>query len=190
MIPSWSMAGVLPPIRPGTLGHDADRSPYIVTLSAIVDQFALTDARVKILMGLLQYRDALHQIGVVSGFQWLDGSFMEDIETLESRPPKDIDVVTYLELPLGHTQASLWAVAGDLFKNSYVKKEYSVDAYPQVLGGSLSAQAIKRVSYWYSMWSHRRNGTWKGFVQVDLNPAEDTAAASALAMAITGGSTP
>lgn len=190
MIPSWSMAGVLPPIRPGALGHDADRSPYIVTLSAIVDQFALTDARVKILMGLLQYRDALHQIGVVSGFQWLDGSFMEDIETLESRPPKDIDVVTYLELPLGHTQASLWAVAGDLFKNSYVKKEYSVDAYPQVLGGSLSAQAIKRVSYWYSMWSHRRNGTWKGFVQVDLNPAEDTAAASALAMAITGGSTP
>lgn len=190
MIPSWSAAGVLPPIRPGALGHNADRSPYIATLEAVVDQFALSGERVRILLGLLQYRNALHQLGVVSGFQWLDGSFMEDIETLESRPPKDIDVVTYLELPSGHTQESLWDAAGDLFKNKYVKQTYFVDAYPQVLGGSLSAHSIKRVSYWYSMWSHRRNGTWKGFVQVDLNPAEDKAAASALAIAITGGGTP
>lgn len=190
MIPSWNMAGVLPPIRPGALGHDSDRSPYITTLGDVVDRFALTSDRVKILLGLLQYRNALHQLGVVSGFQWLDGSFVEDVETLESRPPKDIDVVTYLELPSGHTQATLWAAAGGLFKNAYVKKTYFVDAYPQVLGGSLSAHSIKQVSYWYSMWSHRRNGTWKGFVQVDLNPAEDAAAACTLSAAITGGGTP
>lgn len=45
----------------------------------------------------------------------------------------------------------------------------------------MSAVTIQRVSYWYSMWSHRRDGVWKGFVQVDLDPMQDPFAAQAIA---------
>ncbi|MDA1231040.1 MAG: hypothetical protein O2856_09720 [Planctomycetota bacterium] len=30
----------------------------------------------------------------MTGFQWLDGSFLEDIELGDGRPPRDLDVVT------------------------------------------------------------------------------------------------
>jgi uncharacterized protein YfaQ (DUF2300 family) len=36
-------------------------------------------------------------------------------------------------------------------------------------------------AYWYSVWSHRRDHAWKGFVQLDLAPAGDAAAAAILA---------
>ena len=88
MIPAWTMAGILPPVRPGHAGHSPDRSPYAVPLWEVVEQFAATPSRTAILHGLLDYRAALHRSGLVSGFQWLDGSFMENVEARESRPPK------------------------------------------------------------------------------------------------------
>lgn len=190
MIPAWTMAGVLPPIRPGQSGHSQDRSPYCVPLWEVVEQFAFSPKRTKILQGLLDYRAALHQLGLVSGLQWLDGSFMEDVETLESRSPKDVDVVTYFYLPNGESQATLLAKAGNLLSNSHVKATYSVDAYPFVLGESASAQHVRQISYWYSMWSHRRDGMWKGFIQVDLDPQEDIAAGRVLSAIQAGGTTP
>lgn len=190
MIPSWTMAGVLPPIRPGQEGHSPERSPYCVPLEEVIDQFASSPNRISILDGLLKYRAALHQLGLVSGFQWLDGSFMEDIETQESRPPKDVDVVTYFYLPSGETQATLAAKAGGLFSNPHVKATYSVDAYPHVLGEPTSANHVRRFSYWYSMWSHRRDGMWKGFIQIDLDPQEDVGARQALSVIQAGGATP
>ena len=114
MIPTWTIAGVLPPIRPGQLGHSPDRSPYCVSLREVVEEFASSPKRIAILKELLDYRAALHQLGLISGFQWLDGSFMEDVETQESRSPNDVDVVTYFSLPSGETQATLFAKAGNL----------------------------------------------------------------------------
>lgn len=190
MIPPWNIAGVLPPIRPGQLGHSPDRSPYRVPLWEVVDQFSSSHDRLKILNGLLDYRAALHQLGLISGFQWLDGSFMEDVEMLQSRPPKDVDVVTYFDLPGGETQMTLNAKAGNLFSNSYVKSTYLVDAYSHVLGEPVNANNVRQISYWYSMWSHRRNGIWKGFIQVDLNPQEDVNARQVLSTKQVGGITP
>jgi hypothetical protein len=40
---------------------------------------------------------------------------------------------------------------------------------------------VTAVSYWHSMWSHRRNGLWKGFVQVDISKDEDDIAAALVA---------
>lgn len=186
MIPAWNMAGVIPPIRPGQPGHSADRSPYVASLTTVVDRFALSPERLKILKGLLAYRSALHTLGLTNGFQWLDGSFLEDIEAQEARPPKDIDVVTYFHLPSGETQMSLHLKSGDLFDHDFVAQTYQVDAYQSVLGGTLNAFVIKQVAYWYSMWSHRRDETWKGFVQIDLSPSEDAAALAILTSKSTG----
>jgi hypothetical protein len=179
-IPAWTAAGVLPPIRPGESGNSADRSPYLVDLSLLVDRFAISPERKLILNGLLRFRAAFHQAGIVSGFQWLDGSFLEDVETLEHRPPRDMDVVTFFDLPAGQDQRSLMERHGSLFDPKQSKTTYVMDAYYVVLGKPMHQQQVNRVAYWYSMWSHRRNGLWKGFVQVDLNPAQDSAALALL----------
>lgn len=180
MIPDWNIAGVLPPIRSNKPGHDADRSPYLVELHQVVDRFGTSPERREILQGLLDYRKRLHALGITQGFQWLDGSFMEQVELLESRPPKDVDVVTFFNLPKGMTQQDLATAQPDLFRSEQTKKQYKVDAYSCILGETMSGYHVKQIAYWYSMWSHRRDKVWKGFVQVDLAPNENQAAAKAL----------
>ncbi|MDJ0820289.1 MAG: hypothetical protein QNJ09_00595 [Paracoccaceae bacterium] len=181
------MAGVIPPIRPSVRGHDPDRSPYAVSFLETIQRFAFSDERARILSGLLDYRTALYRSGIVAGFQWLDGSFLENIEDLESRPPNDIDVVTFFELPPGHTQVSLLTAHGALFDPTETKRNFSVDAYPFVLNQPMTERMVRQTSYWYSMWSHRRNGVWKGFVQVDLNPSTDASSRTMLDQMITDG---
>jgi hypothetical protein len=63
-------------------------------MSDVVLRFGNSPERIAILDGLLSYRLALTTAGMVDGFQWLDGSFTEDVETLQRRSPNDIDVVT------------------------------------------------------------------------------------------------
>jgi hypothetical protein len=162
-----------PPIRPGVLGNSSDRSPYKVDLVAFVDKFSSSPERIKILDGFLRFRGELHRLGIISGFQWVDGSFLENIETLENRPPNDMDVVTFYDIPQGESQQSLALKEPNVFNGSNVKIAYSIDSYFSSLGGQLDLMAIKNISYWYSMWSHRRDGVWKGFVQIDLAPIHD-----------------
>lgn len=180
MIPSWNVAGVLPPIRPGAPGHSHDRSPYAALLLEVIDKFSTSSERIHILQGFLQLRAALHALGVVKGFQWVDGSFLEQVELLESRPPGDIDVVSYFDLPPGKSETDLVALHADLFDHEHVKTTYKVDHYPVVLGKSIDAFQVRQISYWYSMWSHRRDGLWKGFIQVSLDPTEDVQALQTL----------
>ena len=47
----------------------------------------------------------------------------------------------------------------------------------------METSSVRWISYWYSMWSHRRDGLWKGFVQVDLDSAQDPAALQLLTQA-------
>lgn len=190
LIPNWTMAGVIPPIRPGEPGYSFDRSPYDATLEAVVDRFATSAQRANILEGLLSYRAALHAIGAVSGFQWLDGSFLEHVEDTEGRPPNDIDVVTFFFLPNGVNQLAFFGAIQPLIDSTQTKLIYSVDAFGQVLGQQMNGARIRQVSYWYSLWSHRRDDTWKGYVQVDLDPTNDALSAQLLAQKRAAGFAP
>jgi len=186
--PDWNMAGVVPPIRPNQPGHSPDRSPYATTLTEVVDRFSTSPERIAILDGFLAYRRDLHAVGLTDGFQWLDGSFLEDVENQRGRPPNDIDIVTYFNMPSGVSQHTLVNSAVDLFKPSLAKAKYKVDAYSLPLGEALSARHVGMISYWYSMWSHRRSDDlWKGFVQIDLAPLEDSSASKLLDHKKTGG---
>lgn len=171
-IPEWSVAGVLPPIRPGASGAHSDRSPYVTTVIELVLRFGETKQRRVILDGLLRYRAALHELGLTSGFQWVDGSFLEQTEVMEHRAPNDVDVVTFFELPPRYdTQDALRRAATWLARQE--KAEYLVDAYYSQLGQRMDRSHVRLVSYWYSLWSHRRDGIWKGFLQIDLDPQHD-----------------
>jgi hypothetical protein len=105
---------------------------------------------------------------------------MENVETMENRAPHDIDVVTFFCLPPGETQESLMVKSPDLFNHDLVKTTCFIDSYPFVLGNPLDSNQANEVVYWYSMWSHRRNGLWKGFLQIDLNQQHDSDAAMLL----------
>lgn len=182
-IPAWNSAGVLPPIRPNAPGSSPDRSPYTVELAVLFDRFATSPERMAILDGLLRFRTDLHAAGITSGFQWLDGSFLEQVEAIEGRAPRDMDVVTFLDLPQGLDQQSLVQRHGTLFDQKHVKATYAMDAYFAVLGQPTDHWQVKNIAYWYSLWSHRRDGLWKGFVQVDLDPSQDGDARAILNLA-------
>jgi hypothetical protein len=187
-IPPWNSYGVLPPVMPGLPGNSPERSPYRASLASFVDSFATSPERIVILNGLLRFRADLHALGIVTGFQWLDGSFLEQIELLEGRSPRDMDVVTFFEMPSGETQRSLVGQAPHIFDPRQVKASYAIDGYYSLLGLPVDTQQVQAITYWYSMWSHRRDGLWKGYVQVPLDPAEDADARAILS--ISGGTHP
>jgi hypothetical protein len=192
-IPPWNAEGILPPID-AAAPISANRAPYAVSLSDFVLRFSTSQKRIEILTGLLNYRAALHAAGLTSGFQWANGSFMEHVEICprRQRPPNDVDVVTFYHLPAGATQATVAAGAPELFpstpaEHDTLKNKYLVDAFPISLGGS-SERLVDRSAYWYGVWGHQRDTfKWKGFLQLDLAPAEDAPARALLTANNTGG---
>jgi hypothetical protein len=179
-IPRWNGQGVLPAIDPtGAPTSASARSPYRTSLVNVVMHFNTTPERVRILEGFLNYRAALHGLGLVKGFQWLDGSLLENIEAIEQRPPNDIDVVTFYHLPPGKTQGDIVTTGQAVLMNT--KTQFRVDSYMVELGAPAET-LVERSRYWYSMWAHRRNGLWKGYIEVDLDPGGDEAAKKNLAI--------
>jgi hypothetical protein len=187
-IPTWTADGVLPPIN-ASQPVSPERSPYVVSLTDYVLRFSDTPERQGVLDGLLRYRAVLHAAGLVHGFQWLDGSFLEHVELIEGRAPNDMDVVSFYRLPAGVSQVELAAQLGPVFDHASVKARFCVDGYLVHLG--MAPERLTRQSaYWYSVWSHRRNQLWKGFVQIDLAPTEDAVAAATLASLTSSGGRP
>jgi Family of unknown function (DUF6932) len=171
-IPTWNSSGVLPP-NDRTDGVSFDRSPYNVTLTELVTKLGFSENRKKILTGLLEFREELHALGLTKGFQWIDGSFVEDVETTEKRPPNDVDVVTFFHIPDGENQRTLVHKNRDLFDQTKVKSRFFVDSYPLALTTSAPETLVGLATYWYSLWSHKRTGEWKGYLQIDLDPCSD-----------------
>lgn len=176
LIPEWNAGGLLPPINQEN-PTSYERSPYRVAILDVVMRFATSPERCRVLEGFLSYRAILHSMGIVRGFQWLDGSFTEQVETLELRPPRDIDVVTFLYTPevFNPTEDQLQA-----FDHDYAKANFLVDSYSVVLNELEPEHIVQQSAYWYSMWSHRRDSSWKGYLQIDLDPAHDAAARARL----------
>ena len=171
-IPGWTTQGVLPPIDVES-PTSRSRSPYHVSLLDFVVRFGSTPARRTLLRGLLEYRASLHALDLVGGFQWIDGSFVEDVEAVERRQPRDIDLVTFFRLPEGRSQTSLVETSEELFDPEQASRRYGVHAFFAQLDGEEPELMVEQCTYWTSLWSHRRNGQWKGYLQVDLAPAGD-----------------
>ncbi|MBN1981105.1 MAG: hypothetical protein JW795_06215 [Chitinivibrionales bacterium] len=174
-IPIWSAEGVLPPIN-SINPVSSNRSPYTVKLTDLVSRYALSPQRIEIMEGFLEHRKLLHSVGIFAGFQWLDGSFLENVKVIENREPADIDVVTFFHLPAGKTQVELFSDVPHVFDKKAIKHRYRVDNYFVCLSSAMSEELIERSTYWYSLWSHRRNFQWKGYLRIDLSNRLDEAA--------------
>lgn len=121
--------------------------------------------------GFLDYRAALYQVGITRGFQWVNGSFVEEIELSEEDPhvPNDIDVVTFYY----PSDAEDWEV-DPLFYAPETKNRFHVDARRIRLGTILNEGTVLDIAYYFGLWSHTRiDWLWKGFVHVALDPEQD-----------------
>jgi hypothetical protein len=182
MIPPFTISGVLPPFI-GSSVDPANVSPYLVSITELVRRFGISTARMGILRGLVNYRWALAQVGINEGFQIINGSFSENIEQIELRDPKDLDIVTFAHRP---PQANLPLEWSDFVTNNQslfiphvAKAQHFCDAYYVDLDQSPET-LVDSTGYWYGLFSHRRNGLWKGMLRIPLQ--SDDASASQMLM--------
>ena len=87
---SWLLPANNPDAPASRGGYD--RSPYRVSLAEFAIKFGASPRRLRLLSAFLEYRSELHSIGLVRGFQWVDGSFVENAEIRRGLPPNDIDL--------------------------------------------------------------------------------------------------
>ena len=189
-IPSWNSNGLVPPYL-GNPASNAERSPYEVLLADLVSQFGCTQARRQILGGFLNFRAALHQAGLVEGFQWVNGSFVEDVMQRRNREPDDIDVVTFYYPPNGHSQRTLRYRFPRLFNPDETKILYHTDAHYIEPNAYEMPLMVRLVAYWNNLWGHTKDtDEWKGYFQIDLSDVEDAAARNILGLANGNGGAP
>jgi hypothetical protein len=175
-IPPLNASGLLPPFvgaDPKTLGA---MSPYPCSLTELARVFCTSAVRVTILRGLLDYRRQLAALGFTNGFQWVSGSYLEAIERIEGRDPRDVDLVTFCNAPPScptpaHLQAMV-AANPDVFQPLRAKLRFFCDPYfvsfefgPRVV--------VMQTRYWFGLFSHRRDWSWKGLLEVPLALSRD-----------------
>lgn len=172
-IPAFDHNLVLPP-HLGDPTSLVQLSPYPCTTLDLCQRFGTTAERREILGKFLDFRDRLRMEGLTNGFQWLDGSFLEDVEAREGRAPRDLDVVTVYsgyDLPF---QSRLFTNFPEVANPALSKANYSLDHYPFDAGYDPGA-TVEFTRYWILLFSHNRLGVWKGMLKIDLNTPGDDA---------------
>jgi hypothetical protein len=172
VIPSFNASMVLPPFVGDSPGLPAMMSPYKNTIASFVKRFATSAERTVLLKGLLSYREALRGAGIIDGFQWIDGSFVEDVERLRKRAPADIDLVTFASRPAavdGPDVMEWLASHGPLFDQEFTKKNFYCDAYFVDLRKD-GILIVDETRYWFGLFSHQRETSlWKGMIELPMN---------------------
>jgi hypothetical protein len=171
MLPDFNLSGVLPPFLGAdpASGGAAAMSPYLTDPVELVNKLNSSPERLTILRGFLDYRRDLMELGF-QGWQWIDGSFVENVEATQGRHPGDIDVVTFTNLPSNlDTQAKIDAFSlayAHLINPKQAKAKYKCDAYFIQL--SSPRPAVKLASYFLGLFSHQREtAVWKGMLELE-----------------------
>ncbi|HMD16781.1 MAG TPA: hypothetical protein VKH18_08945 [Terriglobales bacterium] len=182
-IPNFNASGVLPPYVGSTPADVGGMSPYVVTIDQLIARFNTSPERKAILNGFLSFRQSLRSLGL-SGWQWVDGSFLESVEDNESRPPRDIDILTFFarpaSIPGGDWNAFVAANSG-VFNPAQAKASFRCDAYfvDTTFGPYF---VVRQTGYWFGLFSHQRiTEAWKGLLEISL-PLTDVDAAARAAL--------
>lgn len=176
LIPDFNLNGVLPPFVGSTPGAQmALSSPYQCSPAELVERFSTSDQRKTLLRGFFGFRKALRANGLEAGFQWVDGSFTENVEAL-GRDPRDIDVVTLSYRPKAYVaDAAAWATfvddqsKGGIFDRELNRASFACDASFIDLH-TLPHLVARQAAYWNGLFSHRRGSfQWKGMLAIPLH---------------------
>lgn len=174
MIPAFSTSHVLPPYGGDDPGERDLSSPYETTLSEIYERFGHTPERIQLIKGLINYRRALREVGITSGYQLIDGSFTENCESHRGRPPSDVDLITFAYLPVHGPERSPFVHANrHLFDQGLTKDAFRCDAYFVDLSKD-PRLVVDDTCYWYGLFSHQRDTfLWKGMLSIPLMSDDD-----------------
>ena len=168
----WNEDGLLP-VEFNTASGETLRSPYRLTLPQFAERYGGSDGRLALLSSLLEYRAGLRGTGVVSWFQWVNGSFVEDVQQTRGREPEDIDLVTFYHLPDGRTADEFQEEHPVVFDWKTVERKWSLDSYCVPLNGDSVEDLLTAFGYWDHWWSHTKHGVAKGFVRLEGLALED-----------------
>lgn len=169
-IPLFDHNDVIPP-HLGDPRNPSEVSPYVCTTLELCERFAYSPRRREILQGYLGFRNQLNNFNIVGGVQWIDGSFIENIESLESRSPNDIDVITIFSGLIGIDTELVNREFPHFRDPRLSKKDFYVDHYPFDAAHS-PFYTVDQTKYWIQLFTHNRLGVWKGILQVPLNTPE------------------
>ncbi|WP_156807943.1 DUF6932 family protein [Henriciella marina] len=174
-IPHFNHEGVLPPyVGPSPGGDPSSMSPYKVSAMEVVHHFASTPNRIEILKGWIRHRQELRALGFDRGFQWLDGSFLEDKE------PDDLDIAGFLYVKDRYDEAGFLRLMRDnpnVLSRAEIRAAFRLDFLPVDLAGTPES-IIDLSRYFLGLFSHRRGDIiWKGMLQVSLSAADNDDAA-------------
>ena len=175
MIPNFDHNHVLPP-HLGDPTASALISPYSTTMMEVVTRFALSKERIKILNGLLDYRARLQNLGILGGHQWLAGSFVQNIEALENRPPKDLEIVSFLGKITEQKRRQIADSFPEIIENEVIAKTYGLDSYLVILSDA-GENIAKQTHYYSQLFTHTRTNIWKGMLRLELGTIEEDEAA-------------
>lgn len=182
-VPDFDHNGVIPPHIGNHATNPAFMSPFACTNAELCAKLGNTNERRQILLGFFQLRQALRQLGVASGFQWLDGSFTEDAERVRGRAPRDIDVVTFFEPQISPLTPPDPGLIHVITNHNATKAQYHVDHIMVPLAPTPdrvrdARQLVENVRYWFGLFSHRRDDdVWKGMLLLELDTVVEDAQA-------------
>lgn len=189
IIPPFAASGALPPFIDASPTDPAKRSPYQTDMFQLVERFCTSPHRAKLLLGLNAYRQHLFDGGFVSGHQWVDGSFVEDVEVIRGRPPSDIDVITLFNRPIKFQVGGVsWATAyqttlhWQFFETKNMKPIYSCDTFSIDLDADATS-LVSATMYWGGLFTDIKGSTEKkGIVSIPLanDPMEFVAVTNAI----------
>lgn len=165
-IPAFNYNDVIPP----HLGNPTDPqkiSPYKADILDFCHRFATSPERIEILKGFVRFRLDAIKCGINDGFQWVDGSFSENIEKSEKRAPNDIDVVSFIPSVSSTVIASITANFAAFVNQRKSKAQYKVDHYIVEIDRNPMI-TINATKYWIQLFSHNRNGVWKGMIEIPI----------------------
>lgn len=168
--------GMLPPIvcPPGQEHTPQSRAPFQASVVEVAARLGTSEMRRTILTGFLDWRKHLADLGFVSGFQWLDGSFVD----MRPTEPRDIDVVTFFHRPAGVDDSGLGTILRanlDVFDKIKTKPNFHCDVYWIDLDAADPVGLVESVAYWHGLLSHSRERRWRGFLEVPLGTDDQPA---------------
>jgi hypothetical protein len=170
-IPNFDHNDVLPPHLSDPRRPD-ELTPFPATSEEVCQRFATSPERITILRGWLNFRSELTELGITDGFQWLDGSFLENIEASEGRSPNDLDVVTFFSVPPDMASSTLLTMLQgrlpEFFDRAAAKARFKLDHFGVHLNAPGPA-LVDNTRYWAGLFSHNRNNVWKGMLRIELN---------------------
>lgn len=168
-IPDFDHNNVLPPFINGSPGTAANHSPYVCSILEFCEKFATTEIRINLLINFIKFRIKIHESEITSGFQWVDGSFLEDKEKILKKGPDDIDVATFFEVTSPNTRNKIESEFPEFIQRELAKNNYKIDHLLIHIPALPPYHLIRSTNFISKLFSYSRRGVYKGMVEIHLN---------------------